>query len=229
MENISTRKRIEEDLALLKSMIYRMNSLVAESLEKSVHVLKNRDVASAELLIEDGDAVDDLEDKIDTACMEFAARYQPLGEDLRTVVSFMHIAVDLERIGDYSESIAKVTISTAKMPQLKPLIDIPRMVKIITEMLRICMTSIDAHDGEAVKQVFPLDDDVDDLEQQIMRELMLLIMERPERIEHSFELMNVAKTLERAGDHVTNIAERIAYMCTGTPAKASDYRRRKKF
>ena len=146
--------------------------------------------------------------------MEFAARYQPLGEDLRVVVSIMHIAVDLERIGDYGENIAKVTLSLSRMPQLKPLIDIPRMVEIIKEMLRLSMSAVDNHDGEAALKVFPMDDEVDDLEKQ-------------KRIEQSFNLMNVSKTLERAGDHATNVAERVAYMYTGRPVKASSYRRKK--
>ncbi|MDO5115362.1 MAG: phosphate signaling complex protein PhoU [Synergistaceae bacterium] len=227
MDTINTRKRIEEDIALLKSMIYRMSGLASESLEKAVWALKNQDVEVARNVIADGDIIDELEEKLDAACMEFAARYQPLGEDLRVVVSVMHIAVDLERIGDYGENIAKAALSLSRLPQLKPLIDIPRMVEIIKEMLRLSMAAIDGHDGEMALKVFPLDDEVDDLERQIMRELLLLIMEKPERIEQSFNLMNVSRTLERAGDHATNVAERVAYMYTGRPVKAGSYRRRK--
>ena len=159
--------------------------------------------------------------------MEFAARYQPLGEDLRVVVSFMHIAVDLERIGDYGENIAKAAISLNKVPPLKPLLDIPRMVSVIREMLKISMSAIDRRSGDEALRVFPYDDEVDDLEKQVMRELLLMMFERPERIEQAFNLINVSKTLERAGDHVTNVAERIAYMYSGHPVKAGDYRRRK--
>ena len=227
MDVINTRKRIEEDLSLLKNMIYRMSGLADESIERAVWALKNNDAEMAQKVIADGDVIDDLEEKLDAACMEFAARYQPLGEDLRVVVSIMHIAVDLERIGDYGENIAKVTLSLCKLSQLKPLIDIPRMVETIKEMLRLSMTAIETHDGEAALMVFPMDDEVDDLEKQIMRELLLLIMEKPERIEQSFNLMNVSKTLERAGDHATNVAERVAYMYTGRPVKASSYRRKK--
>ena len=174
MNTINTRKRIEEDLSLLKNMIYRMSGLASESLEKAVWALKNQDAEMAQKVIADGDVIDELEEKLDAACLEFAARYQPLGEDLRVVVSIMHIAVDLERIGDYGENIAKVTLSLSRMPQLKPLIDIPRMVEIIKEMLRLSMSAVDNHDGEAALKVFPMDDEVDDLEKQIMRELLLL-------------------------------------------------------
>ena len=139
----------------------------------------------------------------------------------------MHIAVDLERIGDYGENIAKAALDLSKKPQLKPLIDIPRMVEILKTMLSTAMEALDKHDGAAALKVFPYDDDMDDLDKQIIRELLLLIMEKPERIEQSLSLMSVSRILERAGDHATNVAERIAYMYTGRQVKASDYRRRR--
>ena len=107
MATINTRKRLEEDLSALKNMIYRMGGMAAESVEQAVWALKNSDAELAQKVIDDGDLIDELEEKVDAGCMEFAARYQPLGEDLRVVVSLMHIAVDLERIGDYGENIAK--------------------------------------------------------------------------------------------------------------------------
>ena len=203
MTTINTRKRLEEDLSALKNMIYRMGGMAAESVEQAVWALKNSDAELAQKVIDDGDLIDELEEKVDAGCMEFAARYQPLGEDLRVVVSLMHIAVDLERIG------------------------IPRMVEILKTMLSTAMEALDKHDGAAALKVFPYDDDMDDLDKQIIRELLLLIMEKPERIEQSLSLMSVSRILERAGDHATNVAERIAYMYTGRQVKASDYRRRR--
>lgn len=227
MATINTRKRLEEDLSALKNMIYRMSGMTAEAVEQAVWALKNRDAALAQKVIDDGDTIDELEEKVDAGCMEFAARYQPLGEDLRSVVSIMHIAVDLERIGDYAENIAKAALVLSDKPPLKPLIDIPRMVEILKKMLSISMEALDRRDGESVVKVFPFDDEMDDLDKQIIRELLLLILERPERIEQSLSLMNVSRILERAGDHATNVAERIAYMYTGRQVKASDYRRKR--
>lgn len=227
MTTINTRKRLEEDLSALKNMIYRMSGMTAEAVEQAVWALKNRDAALAQKVIDDGDTIDELEEKVDSGCMEFAARYQPLGEDLRSVVSIMHIAVDLERIGDYAENIAKAALVLSDKPPLKPLIDIPRMVEILKKMLSISMEALDRRDGESVVKVFPFDDEMDDLDKQIIRELLLLILEKPERIEQSLSLMNVSRILERAGDHATNVAERIAYMYTGRQVKASDYRRKR--
>ncbi len=228
MSTINTRKRVEEDLSSLKNMIYRMCGMAGESVEQAVWALKNRDAELARKVIEAGDALDELEDKVDAGCMEFAARYQPLGEDLRSVVSLMHIAVDLERIGDYAENIAESAAALSGKPPLKPLTDIPCMVEILKKMLSLSAEALDSRSVAAALNVFPLDDDMDDLDRQIIRELLLLIMEKPERIEQSIGLMNVSRILERAGDHATNVAERIAYMYTGRPVRASDCRRKRR-
>lgn len=224
---INARKRLETDLEELKKMIYLMGRLSASALEKSVEALKNRDAEAARRVIESDDVIDDLEEKIDNCCMEFAARYQPLGEDLRVVTSLMHMAVDLERIGDYGGNIAKIAIEMSDREPMKPLIDIPRMVEKIVNMLEISLTALDTRSEEMAISIFRLDDEVDDLERSIIRELFQILMHRPELIEQSFQLMNVSRTLERAGDHVTNIAERITFMYTGRATRASRYRRKK--
>ena len=227
MDSINTRKRLEADLEEIKRMIFRMGRMSSDSLEKAVWALKNRDVAAAKEVLEADDLIDDLEDMIDNGCMEFAARYQPLGEDLRVIMSMMHMAVDLERIGDYGGNIAKVAIELASKEPIKPLIDIPHMVEKIKRMMDASLSAMDMRMAEKATEVFHMDDEVDDLEKQIMRELFLMVMEKPERIEQAFQLMNVSRTLERAGDHVTNIAERVAYMYTGQTVRASQYRRKR--
>ena len=110
---------------------------------------------------------------------------------------------------------------------IKPLIDIPRMVEALSSMVEKALTAFDTGDAEEAKAVFPMDDLLDDLEKQIMRELLLLMMENPQRIGQATQLLNVARTLERAGDHITNVAERVVYICTGKTVKASAFRRPK--
>ncbi len=227
MDVINTRKKTRRRPYRTEKNGFQDGKGCREALETAVWALKNRDEAAAREVLEKDDLIDDLEDRIDESCMEFAARYQPLGEDLRTVTSIMHIAVDLERIGDYGGNIAKTAIELASKTPIKPLIDIPRMVEAIKRMLDMAMTAMDTRSPEKAMEVFPMDDQVDDLEKQIMRELFLMVMEKPERIEQSLKLINVSRTLERAGDHVTNVAERIAYMYTGKTVKASQYRRKR--
>lgn len=224
---INTRKRLETDMEELKKMIFLMGRMSASALEKSVTALKNRDVEAARRVLDADDAIDDMEERIDNCCMEFAARYQPLGEDLRVVTSLMHIAVDLERIGDYGGNIAKVALDMGEQVLMKPLVDIPRMVEKVVNMLDVTMTALDARSPELAVTVFSLDDEVDDLEKGIIRELFQILVTQPQLIEQSFQLMNISRTLERAGDHVTNVAERICYMYTGHNTRASSFRRKR--
>lgn len=224
---IDARKRLETDLEELKKMIFLMGRMSSNALLKSVDALKNRDAEAARHVIAYDDAIDELEERIDNCCMEFAARYQPLGEDLRIVTSLMHIAVDLERIGDYGGNIAKIAIDASGKEPIKPLVDIPIMAEKIANMLDIALTALDTRSPELAISVFTLDDEIDDLEKSIIRELFCVLMDHPELIERSFQLMGVSRTLERAGDHVTNIAERVIFMYTGRTARASRYRRKK--
>lgn len=227
MNEINLRKQLEEDRGELKRMILRLGRMAEEAISRAVWALKNQDTAVALSVIEKDDELDELAEEVDSACMHFTARYQPLGEDLRAVTSIMHMAIDLERIGDYGGNIAKVALDLADKELIKPLIDIPRMVEALSSMVEKALTAFDTGDAEEAKAVFPMDDLLDDLEKQIMRELLLLMMEKPQRIGQATQLLNVARTLERAGDHITNVAERVVYICTGKTVKASAFRRPK--
>ncbi|MDD2207575.1 MAG: phosphate signaling complex protein PhoU [Aminobacterium sp.] len=227
MNQINTRRQLETELTELIRMLTRLGKMSEESLARAVWALKNQNADVAREIIKRDDAIDDLAADIDMACMQFTARFQPLGEDLRTVSSLMHMAVDLERLGDYASNIAKAAIEVADKELMKPLIDIPRMVDILSDMLEKSLEALENKNDAMAYRVFPLDDIIDDLEKQIMRELLLLMMERPQRIEQATLLLNVARTLERAGDHITNVAERVVYIITGKTVKASAYRRPK--
>jgi phosphate transport system protein len=221
---ISIRKQQDADLVEIKRMLIRLGKMSENAVVRAVWALKNGDVEAARSVLDGDDDLDELTERIDGTCMSFNARYQPLGQDLRMIVSTMHMAVDLERIGDYGVNIAKAAIELEKKPLIKPLIDIPRMSAILSEMLGKSLSAFDVEDFESAKIVFTLDDQIDALEKQVVRELFTMVMERVDRLEQAFLLMGVARTLERAGDHATNIAERVIYMYTGKIAKASDYK-----
>lgn len=225
MMNIDSRSHIEEELGNLKRETLYLAALARESLNRAVWALKERDRDGALEVVRKDDEMDDLTRSIDQRCLQFLARFQPMGEDLRTVLSIMHMAVDMERIGDYGDNVARVALELSNQLPIKPLIDIPRMSQLFSQMLDQCMEAFDRCDVEKAKAVFPMDDDMDDLESQILRELLFLMMARPERIEQASQLLTVARTLERAGDRVTNIAERVIYICTGDTVRSSRYRR----
>ena len=224
MTTISTRKQQDADLSEIKRKVLRLGKMSEDAVTRAVWALEKSDVQTALAVIDGDDVLDELTNRIDESCMSFAARYQPLGEDLRAITSIMHMAIDLERIGDYGVNIARVALDLEGMALIKPLIDIPRMAAVLSEMLDKILSIFDVGDVEGAKTIFSMDEQVDALEKQVTRELFTLVMERVDRLEQAFLLMNVARTLERAGDHVTNITERVVYMYSGKTVKASDYK-----
>jgi len=224
LATISTRKQQDSDLSELKRTLLRLGKMSDNAVSRAVWALEKRDVDTAISVIDGDDVLDELANRIDASCMSFAARYQPLGEDLRTITSIMHMAINLERIGDYGVNIAKAVLDLEGKALIKPLIDIPRMAGVLSEMLDKILSIFDVGNVEGTSAVFAMDQQIDALEKQVMRELITLVMERVDRLEQAFLLINVARTLERAGDHVTNITERVVYMYTGKTVKASDYK-----
>lgn len=222
---INTRAYLDQVLDEIKRKLIKLGKMADEALAKSLWSLKTKDVNTAKIVISDDDNLDKLRYEIENDCLKFIARFQPLGEDLRAVSSYMYIAGDLERFGDYGASIAKVTVKLAGQEYIKPLIDLPRMQEIVSDMLDKAMEALDLKDLKIAKDVFSMDDDVDDLEQQIFRELTLMMMEDTRRIEQASSLFFVARNLERAGDHITNVAERVFYISTGEITSASKFRR----
>ncbi|MDR1873780.1 MAG: phosphate signaling complex protein PhoU [Synergistaceae bacterium] len=224
MAETGTRKQLEADMSDLKRMVLRLGMMSGDALSRAVRALEKGDASPARAVIDGDDELDDLTERIGEGCMAFTARHQPLGQDLRTVVSIIHIATDLERVGDYGVNISRTVLGLEDRPLLKPLIDIPRMAELLLEMLNRALVAFDVGDAETARKLFIMDEQIDALEKQVLRELITMVLERTERLEQAFMLLNVARTLERAGDHLTNIAERVVYMYTGKMARASDYK-----
>lgn len=225
MMDINVREHIDLELKNLEEKLLKLGKLAIDAVSQSVLALKEQDVEKAKAVIEGDKNLDDMAEDIDMSCLKFMARFQPLGQDLRTVSAIMHMAVDLERIGDYGASIAKRAIKLSDRPHIKPLLDIPRMESDIRKMVFLALDALMEKDTKKAEDVCRMDDEVDDLERQIFRELLLIMIERPQVIEQATELLLVARTLERAGDHATNLAERVIYMVTGKKISASQIRR----
>ena len=225
MMDINIREHIDLELKNLEEKLLKLGKLAMDAVSQSVLALKEQDVEKAKAVIEGDKNLDDMAEDIDMSCLTFMARFQPLGQDLRTVSAIMHMAVDLERIGDYGASIAKRAIKLSDRPHIKPLLDIPRMESDIRKMVFLALDALMEKDTKKAEDVCRMDDEVDDLERQIFRELLLIMIERPQVIEQATELLLVARTLERAGDHATNLAERVIYMVTGKKISASQIRR----
>lgn len=226
MTPVNPREHMDMELEKIEQKLLKLGKLAEDALSKAVWALRQKDDNLAVEVINGDDALDELADSIDEDCLRFMARFQPLGVDLRIVSSIIHMSIDLERIGDYGTNIAKFALRLSKEKLIKPLIDIPRMEATIREMVDKALLAFMNRDAALAEEVCNKDNEIDALEKQIFRELLILMMENPRNIEQATDLLFVARTLERAGDHVTNIAERIILIATGRRVRASELRRK---
>jgi phosphate transport system protein len=215
MSTLHTRGTLERELEHTRSDILRMGSLVESAVERSAQALKDRDADLAQQVVNDDEAINQLRYTIEEECLELIATQQPAASDLRMVIAAMHIAVELERMADHAEGNAEITKRIYQEPPLKPLIDIPRMARIAREMIHAALDAFVARDAEAALQVAKRDDEIDDLYQQVFRELLTYMLEDPRTITRATHLLWAAHNLERIGDRVTNVCERIIFMTTG--------------
>jgi len=201
-------EEVQEDMLVIAGM-------VTSAIERSIDALKNRNVELARQVIADDAKINQRRYETEERCLELFATQQPLAGDLRTIVAVLHIIVDLERMGDHAEGIAKIALMLADEPPLKPYIDIPRMAEIGIRML---MSSIEAFKDRDSKRAIAIcneDDEVDALHDQVYRELLTYMINDPKTIERATYLTWVAHNLERIADRVTNICERVVYLVEG--------------
>ena len=213
------RVDLDRQIAHLQEEITLLANVVDKAIYRSVEALKNRDLAESQAVIDGDDYIDQKRYDIEELCVDLIATQQPMAGDLRAVVSMLHIAVELERMGDYAEGIAKISLLMGDEPPLKPLIDIPRMANKAAEMLRDSMDSLVERDLVKAENVMDDDDEVDDLYDQVYRELLLFMIQDPRSIQRATYLLWAAHDLERIADRATNIAERVMFLVTGQVRK----------
>lgn len=209
------RATFHKKMREIQDNILIMGSMVGKAILRSVDSLKNRDLELANQMITDDQKINNLRFSIEEKCIELIATQQPMAGDLRTIVAILNITTEIERIGDYALGIARVTILIGDEPPLKPLIDIPRMAEKMEDMLRRSLDAFINRDVEASKKISDEDDYIDQLYDQVFRELLLIMAEDPKTITRATRLMWTAHNLERAADRVTNICERVVFMVTG--------------
>jgi len=214
-----TERPFDEELKDLKEKLLDMASRAEEQIGRAVRSLKDRQQALACEVLEKEQDINRLDIEIDDMAMRLLALRQPLAADLRFITSAMKIGSDLERIGDLAVNIAERTLELLKFPQLKPLIDIPRMAELAQAMVRDALSAFIAKDAELARNVCQRDDLVDKLNAQIFRELLTFMMEDQETITRAVDLILVGRHLERIADHATNIAEDVIYMVKGKTIK----------
>jgi phosphate transport system protein len=201
-------REIQDDILIMGSMVSKATLLAIEALQK-------RDLVLANQIIADDKKINRKRFDIEEKCIQLIATQQPMASDLRTIVSVLNIITELERIGDYAEGNAKITIMIGNEPPLKPLVDIPRMAEKTADMLNRSLTAFINHDADAAIKISAEDDFIDNLYDQVFRELLTFMAEDPKTITRATRLIWVTHNLERSADRVTNICERIVFMVTG--------------
>jgi phosphate transport system protein len=205
----------QERLQEIQDDVLAMGNMVNKAIDRSIQALKKRDLTLAHQIIADDAKINQQRFGIENKCIELISAQQLAAGDLRIIVSVFNIITELERIGDYAEGIASVTIMIGDEPPLKPLIDIPRMAEITIEMITKSLQSFVARDVGLAKQVVSMDSVVDALNDQVFRELITFMMIDPKTINRATRLIWVAHNLERAADRAINICERVVFTVTG--------------
>ncbi len=212
---METRTAFHKKLREIQDDILAMGSMVSKAISRSIDALKNRDLDLAHQIVTDDKKINQKRFEIEEKCVELIATQQPMASDLRIILAVLNIVSEVERIGDYAEGIAKIAIMIGDEPPLKPLIDIPRMAEQTVDMLRRSLDAFVNRDAEAAKKISAEDDMVDQLYDQVFRELLTFMAEDPKTITRATRLIWVAHNLERSADRVTNICERVVFVVTG--------------
>ena len=211
--------KYEEELVLLNKKLLEMASLVESMIAKSIKALREGNMILAQEVISTDDQVNAMEIEIDNLCVKILALYQPEAKDLRTVTMIMKVNNDLERIGDHASSISRMALFMADYPPIKPLVDIPKMADKAMEMLRESLDAFIRRDAKLAVAVCQKDDEVDNYEPQIVRELITFVMSDPSTLNRALRYIYVARHIERVADLATNIAEDAYYIATGEVLK----------
>ncbi len=212
-------RKFDEELNNLKEKLMRMAALAEKSIALAVRSLKERNEDYAQQVFQGEETLNLLDIEIDNQGMQLFALRQPMAVDLRLITATMRIAVELERIGDLAVNIAERSLELLKQPPLKPLLDIPRMAEIAQQMVKDAIDAFVNKNDKLAKSVCERDDEVDDLNDQIFRELLTYMMQDPKTIEKAVELILVGRHLERIADHATNIGEDVVYFVKGKTIK----------
>lgn len=208
-------RHFERDLEELKERLLWMGGLVEQAVHRSVHSLLESDEKLAQQVVEEENAINELQIEIDERVLRLLALHQLMAADLRFVLAVSRINADLERIGDQAVNIAQAAQRILRHPRVKPYIDLPRMSELAEGMVRDSLNAVVHRNEELAKSVLTRDDQVDNLRNQIFRELLTYMMENSAFVFPAFDLILVAKNLERIADHATNIAEDVIYMVAG--------------
>ncbi len=218
-EREHTSKQYEQQLRSLKEKLLLIGHKAEIAIADSTRALVERLPSLAQRVVNEDDEVDQLELEIDDICFEILAREHPVASDLRFITTAMKIVGDIERIGDNGVNIARRALEIMDEPELKPIIDVPVAAAAAQRILKQALDAFVNSDTQLAKRVIEGDKYIDDVCEQMLRELLTYMFEDPATISRALRLIFVARNLERVGDHAANIAEMVIFL-----AEAHDVR-----
>ena len=210
-----TRQNYLHQLQQLREAVISMSSMVDKAIARSTEALRDQNVPLAERVVADDDSINQARWATEELALLVIATQAPMASDLRMISAVIHIATELERMADHAAGNAKIVLMTADEPLLKPLVDIPRMGDLCREMLADSIAAFIELDEDDAREVAVRDDMVDDLYNQVYRELLTYMMADTATINRATHLLWASHNLERIADRVTNICERVVFAVTG--------------
>jgi phosphate transport system protein len=208
----------DDDLKELARRITEIGGLAERSVDLSVRALIEVDVVAARKVIDDDKRIDEIQREIEEKAILTIARRQPMAQDLREVMAAIHIATDLERVGDLAKNTAKRVLALdGEYQAQKQLRGVKHMSDMVQQRLKQVLDAYGARNEERAMDVWRRDGEIDAMYTSLFRELLTYMMEDPRHITLCIHLLFAAKNIERIGDHATNIAETIYYLVVGEP------------
>src|SRR3954471_3952827 len=215
MSNEHIVRSFAQELQRLSNLITQMGGVAESQVESAVQAMMRRDSTLAAQVLQADARVDQYEREVDAETVRLLALRQPMATDLRAIIAALKISSDLERIGDYAANIAKRSIALAQVPPVRPAAAIPRMGRLVQEILKDVRDAFADRDVEKAVAAWNRDEELDDLYTSLFREVLTYMMEDPRNITPCTHLLFIAKNLERIGDHATNIAENVYFLVHG--------------
>lgn len=209
----------DEELETMRSQLTTMANKAIDQLRSAIKALVNQDSELAKKIIKQDDDLDQMEVELDTEAIRYMTLRGPVASDLRLAIVGMKASHDLERVGDEATNISRRAITLSKMKPLKEYVDIPRMAEMAIEMLQDALDSFLKGDKEKAYAICKRDKEVDDIDHELYRELSNYIADSPQNMAAALELMFISRSLERAADHATNIAEEVIFLLSGEIVK----------
>lgn len=216
-----TSKDFEHELRTLRERLATMGERAARQIALAMKALADKDDDLARDVIENDAQIDRDENEIDELALQILATRQPVASDLRFITMALKFVVDLERIGDLAGGIAKRALELGRLPSLEPRVDLPRLAALVQSNLGAALDAFVRRDADAATAVIAADAEIDKLNASLFAELIAHVATDPATVTRVLPLTSVCRCLERAGDHVKNLAEEIVYM-----VKATDVRHR---